>query len=91
MGVIELIGFSAALLTSLCNLPQLLRVLRKRKTAGISIRTYLLLCSGLCLWVIYGVASRDIPIMAANSVSLLLTLPILFIVIKKRYRKNMNS
>lgn len=85
--MIEWIGFVAAAMTTLCNLPQLLRVMRKRKTAGISLRMYLLLCGGLALWVVYGLLTDDLPIVIANTCSLSLAGSICLIVARKRLRK----
>ena len=44
---------------------------------------YLILISGLCLWLAYGLLVRDLPLILANCVTLILALIVLFL--KVRY------
>jgi MtN3 and saliva related transmembrane protein len=43
-----------------------------------------LLATGIVLWIVYGVVTHDVPVILANSISLLLVGTIL--VLKLRYR-----
>ena len=53
----------------------------------LSLKTLLLFGSGLMLWVIYGLLQRDIVIMLANGISLLILSVILYLkVIQERAR-----
>lgn len=67
---IELIGGFAAVITSLCWLPQMLTMLRERRTEGVSLVTNLAFAAGVSLWLIYGVLIGSWPVIAANVVTL---------------------
>ena len=74
---VELLGFVAAALTSLCWLPQTWRTLRTRDTRAISLWTQLLLACGTVLWLVYGVQILSWPVIVANTLTLLLVLAII--------------
>lgn len=67
----EIIGSFAATLTTICWLPQIIKILRERKTDNISLITTSILATGVFLWIIYGFALGAIPVIAANIVSFL--------------------
>ena len=67
--MIETIGTVAALITTLCWIPQALRVIRTRDTRAISVWAQGSLLVGIVLWVIYGVALGSQPVIWANAVS----------------------
>lgn len=77
MNAIQLLGFAAATCTTAAFLPQVLRTVRTRDTAGISLWMYLIFSTGIVLWLAYGLAIGDWPIIVANTATLLLSLPIL--------------
>jgi len=70
---LALIGYTAATLTTVSFVPQALKTLRSGDTRGISLRMYLLFCSGIVLWGVYGLLSADGPLIAANAVTLVLS------------------
>ena len=74
---VELLGFVAAALTSLCWLPQTWRTLRTRDTRAISLWTQGLFAAGTALWLSYGVQILSWPVIAANALTLLLVLAII--------------
>jgi MtN3 and saliva related transmembrane protein len=80
---IGFIGSAAAVCTTLAYLPQVLRAWRTRSTHDVSLKMYILMVLGTVLWLAYGVALRDWPLIGANAVSLGLTGSILFL--KLRY------
>jgi MtN3 and saliva related transmembrane protein len=67
------IGYTAATLTTVSFVPQALKTLRSGDTRGISLRMYLLFCSGIVLWGVYGLLSADGPLIAANAITLVLS------------------
>jgi MtN3 and saliva related transmembrane protein len=75
--VIEAIGIAAALLTTLCWIPQALRTLRTRDTRAISLVTQASFTVGIGLWLVYGILLGSMPLILANAVSFLLVAPIL--------------
>lgn len=80
---IHWIGAAGAVLTTLCWLPQAVRVVRTQDTRAISLATNLIFAAGILLWLIYGIALMNWPLIAANAISLMFTLVI--IVMKLRY------
>lgn len=68
----ELVGYLAALITTICYMPQALHVIRTRQTAGLSLLGYSLLFVGVGLWAAYGVLKMDWPLIMANFISLAL-------------------
>ena len=77
MESVTLIGILAGTLTTIAFLPQVLKTWRSRSAADISAGMLLLFSSGLVLWLVYGIAINALPIILANSVTLLLTFAIL--------------
>lgn len=77
MQSITLIGMLAGTLTTLAFLPQVIKTWRTRSAKDISVSMLLLFSTGLLLWLIYGIGIAALPIILANSVTLLLTFAIL--------------
>jgi MtN3 and saliva related transmembrane protein len=84
MALLDWTGYLAAFCTTAAFVPQVLRVWRTRSTRDISLRMFLVLVTGLCLWLVYGFWRGEAPIIAANGATLLLAGTILFF--KLRYR-----
>jgi MtN3 and saliva related transmembrane protein len=78
MNYTEIIGYLAALLTTLSFLPQALRVIQTKRTRDISRNMYILLCLGILLWLLYGIIKKDFPIIFANLITFLFSITILF-------------
>ena len=77
-----LIGLIAALCTTGSLLPQVIKILRSKKTTDVSLLMYAILTAGLFLWLIYGLILRDFPLIFANSVSLTLSACVLILKIR---------
>lgn len=73
----ELIGSAAAIITTLCWVPQAIKVVRTRETAAISLTMYVMLAIGILLWLIYGLLIMSWPLIGANMVTLVLVVIIL--------------
>jgi MtN3 and saliva related transmembrane protein len=74
---IEALGTLAAFCTTVCWIPQVLKVLRDKRTEGISLLTQSIFTFGVALWAAYGVFLDDWPLLLANVTTLLLSLAIL--------------
>jgi MtN3 and saliva related transmembrane protein len=74
---IEFVGAIAAIITTLCWVPQAIKVVRTRETAAISLIMYLMLALGVSLWLAYGVLIGSWPLIGANAVTLVPVLAIL--------------
>ena len=75
--LIDLIGIAGAALTTLCWLPQALKVVREKDTRALSLAGTAAFTLGIVLWLIYGLAIGDWPLIGSNAVTLALMLPIL--------------
>ena len=73
-GAIDLVGYIAAVLTTMSWVPQLRRTWRTRSTADISSGMLAAFTTGVALWLLYGVAVDSSPMIAANGVTLALSL-----------------
>lgn len=82
MNYITLIGLLAGFLTTICYLPQAIKVYETKHTKDLSLPTFLMLTLGIILWLVYGILSSDLPIILANALTLLLSLYILWMKIK---------
>ncbi len=74
---IELIGSLAAAITTLCWVPQALKVIRTRDTRALSLIMYLMLTLGIGLWLVYGLLIGSWPLIGANTVTFILVVIIL--------------
>jgi MtN3 and saliva related transmembrane protein len=75
--MIRLLGFLAGALTTLAFIPQVVKAWRTGSTADLSLAMLGVFTVGLSLWIVYGVATRQTPIIATNAVTLLLALALL--------------
>lgn len=80
------IGLTAAVLTTLAFLPQVVKVWRSHRADDISLGMYGLFCVGIVLWLVYGVLTDDLPIILANAVTLALAGCVLGLVLRYRRR-----
>ena len=76
---LKLIGISAAICTTGCYFPQFIKIIKTKKTNDISLGMYIILTIGIFLWLIYGILLKDLPLISANSVTLILTVGVLIL------------
>lgn len=69
----ETIGVAAGVLTTGSFLPQVLKIIRDRDTASISVAMYGAFTTGVLLWLIYGVVIWSPSIMVTNALTLALS------------------
>jgi len=74
----DLIGYCAAVLTTVSFVPQAWLTFRTRNVQGISLVMYSSFTLGVALWLGYGLVMRAWPLVVANAVTLVLALSILF-------------
>lgn len=78
------VGFAAALITTLALLPQAMKIVITKQARDISLLWAISMNVGLLLWLLYGLTRNDLPMIAANGISLVLVFVILLC--KLRYR-----
>lgn len=85
MDVETVVGGLAAALTTLANIPQLLKAWRG-STRDLSLRMYVILTTGVALWILYGILRRDTVVIAANSAACVMLLVILGLKLKEMHK-----
>lgn len=83
---VEVVGIAAGVCTAMSLLPQIVKVIKEKKTEDISLFYLLVLLCGLGLWTYYGVLKDDLPIIATNIFSMVLNLTM--ITLGLVYKKN---
>ncbi|MCW3088035.1 MAG: hypothetical protein JWQ78_1421 [Sediminibacterium sp.] len=87
MNLVTTIGIAASVLTATSLLPQLVKIYREKKANDISLYMLGVLFAGVALWIYYGILKKDMIIVAANSLSLVLNLAIVVLSIRYREKK----
>ena len=77
--MIQWVGFTAGFLTTLSFVPQVIKAYRTRSTDDLSLGMLITFSIGLILWVAYGVATRQTPVVITNVVTLFLVLVLLWV------------
>lgn len=75
-------GLAAAFCSTAAFVPQVVKTWRTRSTKDISLVMFLVLVTGIILWLAYGIVIQDIPLIVANGVTLLLAGTILVLKLK---------
>ena len=77
ISILDVTGYVAATLTTCAFVPQMWRSVRTRDMQGISLWMYLMLTTGIALWLAYGVMTHAGPVIWANGISLLFAVVVL--------------
>jgi len=80
--LVEAIGAAGAALTTLCWVPQTIKIIREADTRAISLPGTTLCVFGVLLWLIYGLAILDPPLIGSSIVTLAMTTVILVLKIR---------
>jgi MtN3 and saliva related transmembrane protein len=75
----SLVGYIAAVSTTVAFVPQVARAWRTRSTGDISLGMYMLLVAGTMFWLAYGVLTEAAPVIASNVVNICLQSSILYL------------
>ncbi|MBW4645622.1 MAG: SemiSWEET transporter [Goleter apudmare HA4340-LM2] len=84
MDFLTILGLTAATLTTIAFLPQMLQTWRTKSAKDVSYTMLITFMSGLFLWLIYGIYLKSLPVILANSVTFVFNLIILWLKIKYR-------
>ncbi len=80
--MVEAIGTAGAVLTTVCWLPQAIKIIRERDTRAISLSGTTLCVVGVLLWLVYGLALLDRPLIGSSLVTFAITSIILALKIR---------
>lgn len=85
MDAIMALGLTAATLTTCSFVPQLTKVWRTKSAEDLSYGMFSAFSLGISLWLLYGLLRGDVPVIAANGITLVLSVAILLL--KARYSR----
>jgi MtN3 and saliva related transmembrane protein len=80
--LVEAIGAAGAVLTTLCWVPLAVKIIRERDTRAISLPGTTLCVVGVLLWLVYGLAIVDAPLIGSSVVTFAMTSIILVLKIR---------
>ena len=81
----EVLGLFAGACTTAAVTPQIWKAWKTKEVEDVSVGMYLVLITGLALWLVYGIIQNDVPIMATNGTALLLNLFMLYLIFRYRH------
>lgn len=87
---LNIVGYIAGILTVASFLPQVIKTYRSKDVAALSLMMYLLYSVGAFMWIIYGFIAHSVPIALFNSINLVLSLPVFFMILKYDRSKKKN-
>ena len=73
----EFFGYTAAILTTLAFIPQLIKTLKTKKAEDVSLTTLIMFLTGVAAWIIYGIEISSKQILIANCITFILNFLIL--------------
>ena len=76
------IGIFAGSLTTPAFLPQVIKAYKSKETKDLSLIMFIVFSSGLILWIVYGLMAKALPVILANSVTLLLCFYLIYLKVK---------
>ena len=77
MDIMNIIGIAAGTLTTASFVPQVIKIWKTKSSKDVSLGMFFVLAAGVGLWIVYGVMARALPVILANSVTLVLAAVIL--------------
>ena len=78
MKFMTLVGLAAGFCTTVAFLPQVVKTWKSKSAKDLSLGMYSIFCTGVLLWLIYGIMISDLPVILANAITLILAVSILF-------------
>ena len=88
MGFIgEFLGYLAGICTAIAFLPQTIQTIKTKNVEGMSLFTYVIYCTGVVSWILYGVYLSSIQMILFNAISLFFALIILYMIIVHKTKK----
>ena len=80
----EIIGLVAAVLTTSAYVPQAYKAWKTKSAGSVSLAMYLIMLTGIILWLVYGIHLNSISMILANSITIILT--VIIIIFKLKYK-----
>lgn len=78
MEIHTIIGLAAGFCTTIAFLPQAMKTWKTKSAKDLSLGMYTIFCTGIILWLTYGIIIEDLPIILTNVASITLAASILY-------------
>ena len=75
---IEVVGFIAGFITTFASLPQVLKVYKGNHVEGLSLPYFIMLSSGVFLWLIYGILINSLTMIIPNVITFIFVMMIIY-------------
>jgi len=82
--LVEVVGLVGATFTTLAFVPQVVKIWKNRSSNGVSLSMYVCMLIGIIIWLAYGILINSIAVIAANILSGILQVVIIFLTLKNR-------
>lgn len=82
MNYIEIIGFSAAILTTAAFLPQVYKTWTTKDVSGLSLPMLIMFFVGVFLWLVYGIYIKSPSMISANAITVISAFFLMYFKIK---------
>ncbi|MDA9035953.1 SemiSWEET transporter [Flavobacteriaceae bacterium] len=82
--LVEVVGLVGATFTTLAFVPQVVKIWKNRSSNGVSLSMYVCMLVGIIIWLAYGILINSIAVIAANILSGILQVVIIFLTLKNR-------
>jgi len=82
------VGFAAAICSTISFVPQAVRIVRTKDTQALSAPMYTLTTIGFCLWFAYGIALGQWPLILTNGICAVLAGFILYMTLASKKLKD---
>lgn len=79
---IEILGLIAACLTTASFVPQVYKTWKTKDVSGLSLPMFLTFTLGIVLWLVYGICIESAPIILANTITVVLSLLLVYFKLK---------
>lgn len=83
--MIQILGLIAGAFTTIAFLPQVIKTWKSRSAKDLSLSMFSIFTVGVGLWLVYGILDQNIPVVAANLITLMLAATLL--VFKFRFKR----
>ncbi len=82
MGIIaEILGYLGGICIAFAFFPQTIKTIQSRNVKGLSLLTYIIYCTGILSWIVYGAYLGSTQMVLFNSISLFFATIILVLII----------
>jgi MtN3 and saliva related transmembrane protein len=78
----EYLGYLGGFLTTVCYIPQVIRIFKLKSAKEISLLFTILLLVGVASWFVYGIVLSLVPIVLWNGIGLVIVLLLLYAKLK---------